>query len=230
MKSGIYRLQFPSGHYYIGSSKDYVARCRRHQNSMRRGEHDSPRVQHVFNKFGEMPIYGLLIECRVDALVENEQRLLDEHVGHPMCLNLSRCAEAPARGVKHPPCTEEKKQMLRRKMLGRKFSDEHRRLISAAKRGTYHPGSHTPEANAKRAAANRGKSVSESAKVKIAAKLLGHKPAFSKAVILVNTGRVFESAMRAERELGVQAVGRACRKGYSAGKMPSGEPMHWVFA
>lgn len=226
---GIYRLQFPTGHYYIGSSQDYNTRCRYHQNSMARGKHDSPRVQNVYNKYQTLPIFGLVVSCGLSELELQEQELLDVHVGNPMCLNISRCAEAARRGVKGAQHSEEHKQYMREKMRGRVFSEEHRKRISAAKKGKSIGDSQTPEANAKRSAAMKGRSVPHEKRAAISKTLMGHKPAFSKPVILLNTGRIFESVMQAERVTGAVAIGRACRRGYSAGKMLDGKPMRWGF-
>lgn len=148
--SGIYRLQFPSGHYYIGSSIDYVNRCRSHQNTLKRKCHDSPRVQNVYDKYGHSPIYGLIHGCPKDKLEQEEQRFLDEHVGKPRCLNISKCAEAARRGVKGKPHSEERKIRMSVLMKDRIFTKEHRARISQAKKGKYFPGSHTKEANEKR--------------------------------------------------------------------------------
>lgn len=227
---GIYRLQFSTGHYYIGSSIDYVKRCRQHQNNMRRGAHDSPRVQNVYNKHNSLPIYGLVVACSVDELEQTEQRFLDEHVSMPLCLNISRCAEAATRGLKFKPHTEEFKRYMSEKMRNRVFTEEHRRRISESKKGQPMDATRTPEAIAKRSASLRGKKVSDKTRAAISKTLLGHKPAFSKPVVLLNTMETFESALLAERVTGAAAIGRACRHGYSAGKMPDGTPMRWSFA
>lgn len=227
--SGIYRLQFPTGHYYIGSSRDHVTRCRHHQNSMLRGKHDSQRIQNVYDKYGQLPVFGLIIACDMSELENNEQSYLDEHVGKILCLNISKCAESPRRGVKGKPCTEEHKKYMREKMRTRVFTDEHRKRISDSKKGFDMAATRTPEILAKRSADMKGRTFSQSHLDKISKSLMGHKPAFSKPVVLINTGQVFESGMLAERETGAAAVGRACRKGYTAGKMKNGEPMKWAF-
>lgn len=228
-RPGIYRLQFPSGHYYIGSSKDYVTRCHQHQNNMKRGAHDSIRVQRVYDKYGELPVYGLVLGCSLENLQSEEQKQLDEHVGKPVCLNIGRCAEAARRGVKGDPHSKERREYMRDKMRKRVFTDEHRKRISEAKKGKPINATRTPEANAKRSASLKGRAISPETRAAISKALTGHKPAHSKAVVLKNTGQVFESAMLAERSTGASAVGRACKRGFSAGKMPNGEPMRWEF-
>jgi hypothetical protein len=76
----------------------------------------------------------------------------------------------------------------------------------------------------------KGRVVSLEERERISKRMKGHKPAFSKPVILLNTGHVFQSVMQAERETGASAVSRACKKGYTAGKMPDGSRMRWKFA
>lgn len=229
---GIYRIQFPTGHYYIGSSIDYVSRCKSHVNAIKRGEHDSQRVQNTYNKYKSLPIYGLVVACSKDELLKEEQDLLDAHVGNKLCLNISKCAESARRGVKGKHHSEEWKKRMSEKMKMRLFTEEHRKRISEAKKGdlsNYFANCHSEEANNKRKKALKGRIITSDHRKKISETLRGHKPAFSKSVICLNTGQVFNSITLAQRITGAKAIGRACEKGYAAGRMDGGEPMKWAF-
>lgn len=225
---GIYCLVFPSGHYYYGQSQNVHQRFREHVNTMRRSEHDNPRVQAVFKKFASSPVLRIACVCEVEKLDVAEQIFLDEAVGQPMCLNIGRDAKSPRRGIKSGPISKDHRERISAANRGRYFSPAHRMRISAAKKAQPVKGMHSPEARAKAAASRKGLSPSAEHRSKIAATLRGHVGAGRKSVILLNTGRLFDSVMHAEAELGVRAIGRAIRKGYSAGKMPDGTVMRWA--
>jgi hypothetical protein len=94
---GVYCLVFPSGHYYFGQSERLRYREAAHLSKLRKGTHDNKWMLAVFKKYGPP---CLRVECLCDAsdLNSAEQMYLDEHYGRPLCLNLARYADCPARG------------------------------------------------------------------------------------------------------------------------------------
>lgn len=227
--SGVYKLQFQTGEFYLGSSKNIEARHKSHINSMVRNQHDSKTVQETYNKLKIVPTCEVLKECSKEELFRHEQDLLNNHHGGPNCLNIAKCAESPRRGVKGEPKSDEFKAHMSTLMKDRVFSDEHRARISAAKKGVSVKIPMTEETKQKMSIARMGRIITEEQRQKISDTLQGHKPAFSKPVVLINTGQEFDSAMLAERTLGVSGVSRACRNGYNAGQLPNGEKMKWQF-
>ena len=109
---GIYCLVFPSGHYYYGQSKRIRFRQASHLSQLRKAIHANNWMLAVFKKYGTPAIR---IECLCDEkdLDIAEQLFLDGHYGSPMCLNLARYADSPARGRK---ATVEEREAKRRQM------------------------------------------------------------------------------------------------------------------
>jgi group I intron endonuclease len=98
MTIGVYLiLNRASGSFYIGSSAVCEERMRRHVWSLRKGEHPCRRLQHSWSKHGESSFeFGVIISCfTVQAALDYEQALLNEHHGTARCLNASRFASSP---------------------------------------------------------------------------------------------------------------------------------------
>jgi group I intron endonuclease len=116
----IYRItNTQNGKYYVGRTKDFKGRKRRHFSCLRAGKHWNPNLQNSFNKWGE----GCFrMDVEVTGLTkpqakELEQLCLDEVVGMPRCYNISKNADTRG-GV---PLTEDTKQK-QREALGRHFT------------------------------------------------------------------------------------------------------------
>jgi hypothetical protein len=66
MNSGIYKLTFKSGHYYIGKSADITSRWRQHQDKLCKGM-GSVKLQIEFNKYNDYT-KEVLFRCHPDHL------------------------------------------------------------------------------------------------------------------------------------------------------------------
>lgn len=86
MQDTVYQLNFSSGHYYIGRSKNVKERYRKHKTLLRTEKHDNSHMQSVYNIYGQPTLEILLVNC--DGFLE-EQKLLDVHFGSHYCLNQS---------------------------------------------------------------------------------------------------------------------------------------------
>ena len=84
MRSGIYKLIFPSGKYYIGKSEDIQARWKQHYASFEKGTH-SKRMQEEFNRRGH-PEGIVLLDCHRDHIDLMESLFIEDNQG-PLCLN-----------------------------------------------------------------------------------------------------------------------------------------------
>lgn len=84
MRSGIYKLIFPSGKYYIGKSEDIQARWKQHYASFEKGTH-SKRMQEEFNRHGH-PEGIVLLDCHRDHIDLMESLFIEDNQG-PLCLN-----------------------------------------------------------------------------------------------------------------------------------------------
>jgi predicted GIY-YIG superfamily endonuclease len=111
---GVYKITCKSnGHYYYGSSVNMEARFRNHLSKLHTKKHRNHRLQRLFEKYGEDSLIFETVEvCERNMTTEVEQKYLDVHVSDPLCINFSRDATAPMRGLK--------------------FSETHARRISEA--------------------------------------------------------------------------------------------------
>jgi len=152
-KSGVYRIDFGNGYYYVGSSQDLEKRRRRHRSDLQNANHCNLIMQNVFNKYGDFS-FTVLDYYPVGEILEQEQKLLDAHCGNLKCLNIASIAGRPMAGRKTPDSTRAKQSAA---LAGRQFSAEHRAALSAAwaKR---QPSS--PETRAKISAGNKGRKYS----------------------------------------------------------------------
>jgi hypothetical protein len=78
--AGIYRIQAPSGNFYIGSSIDMARRFRQHRHELRRGNHHALSLQHAANKYGHEALKFEALFCVINVadLAVVEQYFLDE--------------------------------------------------------------------------------------------------------------------------------------------------------
>lgn len=110
--SGIYRIVCTkNGRYYYGSSVDIHNRWSTHKSRFRKGEHDNPIMQNVWNKWGEENFrIEIIKQVSKKQLLKIEQRYLDEHVGKRNCMNiLSEVFEIPSqKGRTHSEETRQK--------------------------------------------------------------------------------------------------------------------------
>lgn len=123
-QSGIYRLDFPSGHFYIGQSANVIKRWRQHKSKFKHGSmrRHHPKLTNIWVKHGE-PLFSVLAYCEVDELTRVEQHLVSANWGNPLFANTNPDA-ATSRGVKRTHTPWQK---------GKKFTAEHRRNLSLAK-------------------------------------------------------------------------------------------------
>lgn len=124
-QSGIYRLDFPSGHFYIGQSVSVIKRWRTHRSSFKNGqtEKHQRKMFNVWRKHGE-PAFTVLAYCEVDELTRIEQHLISHYWADYKFVNTNPDAQT-SRGVKRTHVAWQK---------GKTFTAEHRRRLSEARR------------------------------------------------------------------------------------------------
>ena len=144
-QSGIYRILCQANDdYYYGSSDNLHLRWMGHKNPLKRNEHFNPRVQRVWNKYGESTFRFEIIELVEPAkLLEVEDVYLKAHVGKPHCMNIlsdatmppSRKGQKMSKDVKRR-ISETMKQKFEdgyeHPMLGTHHTQEHKDNISAS--------------------------------------------------------------------------------------------------
>lgn len=78
---------------YYGQAVNFKHRSSSHLRTMRMGRHKNPRVQSVFNKYGD-PKIEIIVYCSVEDLDKMEQIFLDTYHGLPFCLNIDPVASS----------------------------------------------------------------------------------------------------------------------------------------
>lgn len=169
----MYKLILGNSYYYIGSTTCYGRRKSDHLRELRKQYHNNSAMQNIWNKYPEEYEFIVLEEVHdEEILLQIEQKYIDENIGNPKCINICREAHKPnvRRGKDHHyygiPFAR-----------GRVFSEEIRKRMSEARKGT----KHTQEAKDKMSLAHMGHKRSKESIEKTASKLRGRKrPKFSK--------------------------------------------------
>jgi predicted GIY-YIG superfamily endonuclease len=85
-KTGIYKLEFIDGSYYIGQSLNIGSRLKDHYRMLLDGSHHSYKVQNRYYKENILPKHSIIAECSLEELNLLENSLID--LGDPLCLNI----------------------------------------------------------------------------------------------------------------------------------------------
>lgn len=146
MNCGIYKISFPSGRFYIGSSQNLKRRLEGHRSGMKHNKHPNVILQNAWNKYGENNCkFEILLVCSIENLLWYEQRALD--IWKP-ALNTAKCAGASMRGRQTP---DDVKAKLSVALKGRKrepFSAETKAKMSVAKKGKHNSAEHCAKISA----------------------------------------------------------------------------------
>jgi group I intron endonuclease len=161
--SGIYLLEWNEKYFYVGQAQNLERRKREHLARLQRGKHHNVRVQRIFNRYGK-PKFHTAEEVPIEKLNEVEQIWLNICVGHKYCLNISKCAETPNRGLRHSPQTKWKISQAQKGKkspnFGKKHSLETKIKMSESLKGERHPlfgKKHSQETVQKMSKAKKGK-------------------------------------------------------------------------
>ena len=106
MLETIYKLNFQSGHYYIGRTKNIKNRIRKHFAELKKNRHQNSHLQSVFNLYGYPEVEVLIKECNGE---EEEQKLLDINFGNHFCCNLSKSSRGGSGINSIPPIIDRDK-------------------------------------------------------------------------------------------------------------------------
>jgi predicted GIY-YIG superfamily endonuclease len=103
-KSGIYRLDWSNGYFYIGQSQDLSDRWRCHKKRFMNGTMDKcqKKLFRIWQKHGT-PVFSIIIECDIELLNDIEQKYITENWNNKMFCNTSPSSRNN-RGAKIGPC------------------------------------------------------------------------------------------------------------------------------
>jgi group I intron endonuclease len=125
--SGIYRIDLGNGWFYIGSAANLKTRESQHRSGLKYNEHENPKMQNVWNKYGVFKL-AILEYCPVVELINREQLHLDKHFDDPKNVNLSPTAGSCLGIIR----SVETRAKISATMKGRIVSAETRAKLSAA--------------------------------------------------------------------------------------------------
>lgn len=139
---GVYRIKFPDGTFYIGSSKDIRGRIAHHKWACANGKSNHPSLMRAYVK--NDGVFELdIIETKESDIRITEQKLLELHVGQTNCLNYSKNATSVIDDLWANP--EYRERMINGANVRRR-SDQGRQNYSEKMKAYWA----TPEAKAKR--------------------------------------------------------------------------------
>jgi len=109
-KSGVYKINcLANNKVYVGSSKNMCKRLRTHLNYLHKNKHDSPYLQHAFNRYGEsaFSIEVIKVVENLDLLFKEEQIYLEYYNSiAPNGFNCNTICGAPPPGITIPICVK----------------------------------------------------------------------------------------------------------------------------
>lgn len=121
IRSGIYKICAPNGHFLVGSTNNFKLRWQDHFLLLKKNKHPNSRLQNTYNKYPKGWICEVLekVSPVKELLLEREQNYIDIYFGSATCMNLNRRASAPPsqKGVKRAPRSKEYIEKLRNSTL-----------------------------------------------------------------------------------------------------------------
>lgn len=94
-KTGVYVFtHVPTGHFYVGSSKDTHGRIATHKWALRNNQHKNTRLQALYT--GKIDDFqtAIVYTSNRETAYGMEQELITRHMGNPLCLNIADDAKS----------------------------------------------------------------------------------------------------------------------------------------
>ena len=123
-QSGIYAIENTvNGKLYFGSTVDRVDRWRRHRRALVLGKHKNRHLQRAWNLYGEATFRFIWMQdVPAEQLLDVEQTYLDTFTD---TYNIAVFADAPNRGRKVGPISQEARERQAAALRGKPKSAEH---------------------------------------------------------------------------------------------------------
>jgi hypothetical protein len=148
---GLYLIRFSDTHYYGGRTCSFRGRWAVHRRSLSAGRHPNAHMQAVYNQTKRFEPEVLCFTTDDNERRNLENAWLQENVGQPGCLNLSRSADGVHAGYKHSEATRAK----HRRPVHTDESKEKCRQAAKRPRNSYTSHPHTQESRAKISASTK---------------------------------------------------------------------------
>lgn len=139
MSSGVYQIYNPYNQKrYIGSSINIEKRFKQHKSSLRGNRHHNQHLQNAWNKYKNILKFEPLEYCEPEYLLELEQYYIDYYnsADRRFGYNIDKMVDHTKPGFH---LSEETKEKIRQKNIGRKFSEETKEKIRMSQIGVSKP-------------------------------------------------------------------------------------------
>lgn len=179
---GVYKVCLGE-YFYIGRSSNVIGRVAYHLKKLIKGDHDNKFMQDVYSKHSDFTFEVLHIVDSVEQSEELEQKLIEENINKPKCMNICPSASIPTR--KGKTNSEAHNEAISRAQKDRVYSQENKDNMSEAQKKRFANGwsedfrakmmasRDTEEYREKLRQAQLGKTLSEEHKQKISDSLKG---------------------------------------------------------
>lgn len=192
--SGIYKIYWQNNpYYYYGQAVNLNRRKSTHLESIKKGKHRNPKMQSIYNKYGDF-IFEPIVYADYQDLNSIEQKYLDKYFNDEFCCNLCPNSFSSKGRVYSQETLNSIRESAKNKVkligelnpfYGKKHTEETKRKLSELRKGKKNP---------KISEAKRGIKASEETKKKLSLiRKYGGAPK-AKLILDTNTGVFYSCA------------------------------------
>lgn len=194
IKSGIYKIYWENNpYYYYGQAVNLNRRKSTHLESIRKGKHRNPKMQSIYNKYGDF-IFEPILYAEIEDLNALEQKYLDDYFNDDFCCNLCPnsfsskgrvYSEETLKSIREAAKNRTKLTGDMNPFYGKKHTEETKRKISQSRTGRKYP---------KLSESKKGTVVSKETKRKLSQMRKYGGASRAKEILDTNTGVFYSCA------------------------------------
>lgn len=225
---GIYCIENKiNGKRYIGQSVNIYRRWSNHISVLNNNYHFNDHLQKAWVKYGEAAfVFSILEKCSKEDLNTREKYWIEHYDSFNSGYNLTIGGDGTLGSI----CSEEKKAKISKAKIGKKLTEEQKQRVSKGLlnspnvlRGENHPYFQRKLNDTEILRLRNG--------IKQYYEENNHTPPWSKKVICVTTGKIFDTMTKGAAEYNIKApanISSCCsHKREFAGELPDGTRLQW---